>query len=156
MVQVAIALGSNLDQPHTHLHYAVERLGRMLGRFAASSFIDTVPEHGADQPTYLNAAARGDWPGTARALLNDLLTIERERGRVRTGERAPRTLDLDLILFGDAVIDEPGLVVPHPRFRERGFVLQPLAEIAPEMLDPLTGQSVAALYERWRNLGPCA
>lgn len=156
MVPVAIALGSNLDQPHTHLQYAVQRLGRMLGRFAASSFINTVPEHGADQPAYLNAAVRGDWPDTARALLDDLLTIEQERRRVRIGDRAPRTLDLDLILFGDAVIDEPGLVVPHPRFRQRGFVLQPLAEVAPDMVDPVTGQSVATLYERWKERSQCA
>ena len=81
----------------------------------------------------------------ARALLDALLGIESARGRLRPHPNAPRTLDLDLILFGDAVIDEPSLTVPHPRFRERRFVLEPLAEIAPELRDPVTGKTVADL-----------
>lgn len=156
MVQVAIALGSNLNQPHTHLQHAVGRLSALLGRFAVSSFIETAPEHGADQPTYLNAAACGDWPDSARSLLANLLAIEQERGRVRIEPGASRTLDLDLILFGNSVIDEPGLVVPHPRFRHRGFVLGPLAEIAPDMIDPVTHLRVATLYERWKEAAKCA
>jgi len=75
------------------------------------------------------------------------LTIERERGRERPYPGAPRTLDLGLILFGDAVIDEPGLVVPHPRFRERRFVLEPLAEIAPELVDPFSGSTIRELLD---------
>ncbi|MEW5982189.1 MAG: 2-amino-4-hydroxy-6-hydroxymethyldihydropteridine diphosphokinase [Acidobacteriota bacterium] len=156
MVEVAIALGSNLDQPHAHLQHAVRRLGVVLGRFAVSSFIETLPEHGADQPRYLNGAARGDWPGDARALLRELQAIEQERGRRRVRQGDSRTLDLDLILFGDAIIHEPGLVVPHPRFRRRGFVLRPLAEVAPEMVDPVTGLCVRALYEQWKEAGRCA
>ena len=81
----------------------------------------------------------------ARDLLARLLTIEEERGRERPYPNAPRSLDLDLILFGDATIDEPDLVVPHPRFRERRFVLEPLAEIAPDMKDPVTGKTVSEL-----------
>ena len=81
----------------------------------------------------------------ARDLLTRLLTIEEERGRERPYRNAPRSLDLDLILFGDATIDEPGLVVPHPRFRERRFVLEPLAEIAADMKDPVTGKTVSEL-----------
>ena len=82
---------------------------------------------------------------SARGLLDALLAIERERGRDRPFAGAPRTLDLDLVLFGDQVVNEPGLIVPHPRFRERRFVLEPLAEIAPEMIDPVTGKTVREL-----------
>ena len=79
------------------------------------------------------------------------MAIEAERGRERPFPGAARTLDLDLILFGDQIIDEPGLIVPHPRFRERRFVLEPLAEIAPEMVDPVTGQTVEELLAAMAN-----
>ena len=97
---------------------------------------------------FLNAAAVGQTSLTARGVLEALLAIEQERGRERPYARAPRTLDLDLILLGDIVLDEPDLVVPHPRFRERRFVLEPLAEIAPDLKDPATGSPVSALLSR--------
>jgi 2-amino-4-hydroxy-6-hydroxymethyldihydropteridine diphosphokinase len=100
------------------------------------------------QPVFLNAAAVGTCTTAARALLDALLTIEQERGRERPFPGAARTLDLDLILFGNARIDEPGLVVPHPRFRERRFVLRPLAEIAPDLVDPVTGKTMVELLHR--------
>lgn len=81
----------------------------------------------------------------ARELLEALMTIERERGRERPHRNAPRTLDLDLILLGDLVVNEPGLVLPHPRFRERRFVLDPLAEVAPDLRDPASGRTIADL-----------
>jgi 2-amino-4-hydroxy-6-hydroxymethyldihydropteridine diphosphokinase len=83
-------------------------------------------------------------------LLEALLALESARGRTRPARLAPRTLDLDLILYGRAVIDTPTLTVPHPRFRERAFVLQPLAEIAPDWIDPVTGRTVAALARSLR------
>ena len=83
----------------------------------------------------------------ARELLESLLAIENERGRERPYPNAPRSLDLDLLLLGDATIDEPGLIVPHPRFRERRFVLEPLAEIAPDMKDPVTGKTISELLK---------
>jgi 2-amino-4-hydroxy-6-hydroxymethyldihydropteridine diphosphokinase len=82
---------------------------------------------------------------TARALLELLLATEHRFGRVRPFERAPRTIDLDLILYGNHVINEPDLQVPHPRFRERRFVLEPLAELAPDWIDPVSGRTIAEL-----------
>lgn len=102
------------------------------------------------QPRFLNAAATG-WTGAAtpaRAVLDALLDIERARGRERPFRGAARTLDLDLLFFGDAIVEEPGLIVPHPRLRERRFVLEPLAEIAADLRDPVTGLTAAALLAR--------
>ena len=87
---------------------------------------------------------------TARQLLDSLLTIERERGRERPFPGAARTLDLDLVLYGDLVASDPALTVPHPRFRERLFVLEPLAEVAPDLVDPVSGLSIADLLNRIR------
>ena len=92
----------------------------------------------------------GETALTARELLNRLLAIEQD-GRMRPAPRAPRTLDLDLILYGDERMREPGLVVPHPRFRERLFVLEPLAELAPDWIDPVSGETVSALLQRARQ-----
>jgi 2-amino-4-hydroxy-6-hydroxymethyldihydropteridine diphosphokinase len=113
-----------------------------------SSLHETDPVGVGEQPQFLNAAAVGVTQLPPRALLERLLQIERDRGRERPFAGAPRTLDLDLILYGDEVIDEPGLRVPHPRFKQRRFVLRPLVEIAADWRDPETGCSVAALLER--------
>jgi 2-amino-4-hydroxy-6-hydroxymethyldihydropteridine diphosphokinase len=146
-VVAAVALGSNLGDRNAHLDHAISRLGDILDDLRVSRFYDTVPVGApGPQPLFLNAAAVGVTTMTAREVLGTLLAIEQERGRARPYQNAPRSLDLDLILFGDAVIDEPGLIVPHPRFRERRFVLEPLAEIAPDLRDPVTGQTVAALF----------
>jgi 2-amino-4-hydroxy-6-hydroxymethyldihydropteridine diphosphokinase len=145
-VVAAVALGSNLGDRIAHLNHAIARLQEFLGNLRVSRFYDTVPVGAAGpQPLFLNAAAVGKTPMPARELLEAMLAIEQERGRERPYQNAPRSLDLDLILYGDAVIDEPTLVVPHPRFRERRFVLEPLAEIAPDLKDPVTGGTVAAL-----------
>jgi 2-amino-4-hydroxy-6-hydroxymethyldihydropteridine diphosphokinase len=155
-VRAAIALGSNLDDREAHLSFAVAALGRLLQNLTMSSWIETDPVGVGEQPRFLNGAAVGDTTLTARELLDELLRIEVERGRVRgTGPLAlPRTLDLDLILYGDAVIDEPGLLVPHPRFRERLFVLEPLAEVAGDWIDPVTGLTVSALRSRLARRRP--
>jgi 2-amino-4-hydroxy-6-hydroxymethyldihydropteridine diphosphokinase len=96
----------------------------------------------------------GETSLTARELLERLLSIEREAGRRRDTAMAPRTLDLDVILFGEERIEEPGLVVPHPRFRERLFVLEPLAEVAPGWIDPATGKTISALLAERRAALP--
>ena len=146
MSRVAIALGSNLGDRRAHLEYAIDALALDLDDITISSFIETAPAGvGDEHGPYLNAVVVGRTRLPARDLLERLLEIEEERGRVRPYPMAPRTLDLDLILYGDEVIDESGLRVPHPQFRHRWFVLQPLAEIAPEMIDPVTGRMVAEL-----------
>ena len=149
MDRVAVALGSNLGDRVAHLNFAVAKLQSLLANLSVSRYHDTVPVGvSGPQPLYLNAAAVGDTSLSADALLKELLAIEAERGRIRPHLNAPRTLDLDLILFGSAVLDRPGLVVPHPRFRERRFVLEPLAEVAPALRDPVSGSTIAELLAR--------
>ena len=146
MTRVAIALGSNLGDREDYLRSALDALRSSIDRLRVSTFHDTAPVGVGPQPTFLNAAAVGETSISARALLDTLLAVERDLGRERPFPGAPRTLDLDLILYGDAIIDEaPSLIVPHPRFRERRFVLEPLAEIAPDWRDPITGQTVEEL-----------
>jgi len=146
MDRVAIALGSNLGDRRAHLDYAVARLQRVIPNLRVSRYYETDPVGvTGPQPAFLNAAAVGDTAASARDILSTLMDIERERGRERPFQNAARTLDLDLILLGSLVTDEDGLTVPHPRFRERLFVLEPLAEIAPELIDPVTGSTVAQL-----------
>ncbi len=148
MTRVAIALGSNVGDRQGHLLYAVERLGTVLADIRVSPFIETEPHEVAPQPSFLNGAIVGVTRLDARGLLDFLQQIERERGRERPHVGAPRTLDLDLILFDAEIIEQPGLRVPHPRFRERMFVLQPLSAIAPAMVDPVTGLTIEELLKR--------
>ena len=148
---VAIALGSNLGARRAHLDYATSRLGSLLEDLRVSSYVETDPVDVPDtQPRFFNAATIGQATLPARELLDVLLAIERERGRTRAFPGAARTLDLDLLLFGDQILNGPGLTVPHPRFRERLFVLAPLAEIAPGMIDPVTGRTIRELLTRAR------
>jgi 2-amino-4-hydroxy-6-hydroxymethyldihydropteridine diphosphokinase len=147
-IRVAIALGSNLGDRHAHLHQAIADLlsSATLTDLSVSSFIETLPVGvPGTQPPFINGALVGTTTLDARPLLEYLLTLERKLGRTRPYDRAPRTMDLDLILYGEQRINETGLIVPHPRFRERRFVLEPLAEIAPELCDPVTGRTVAEL-----------
>ena len=145
-VDVVVALGSNLGDRRTHLDWAVDHLRDRLSDFCVSSYIETEPVGVPDaQPPYLNAVVVGTTTTPAEALLAELLRLEGERGRVRQGHRAARTLDLDLILYGDLILDRADLTLPHPRFRERRFVLEPLVEIAPDVSDPVTGKTAREL-----------
>jgi len=149
---VAIALGSNLGDRRAHLVFGVSQLTLHLQNLRLSSIRETeaagVP---SPQPPYLNAVVVGETTLDAESLLSTLLSIECAAGRTRPAPLAPRTLDLDLIFFGDRVIDTSSLVVPHPRFRERRFVLEPLAEIASGWKDPVTGKTVGELLRQLRT-----
>jgi len=152
---VAIALGSNLGDRDAHLAFAVSRLSELLTDLRASTRHDTAPvDVDDDQPRYLNAAITGRTALSPRELLRAMQGIEAQQGRLRPYTNAPRTLDLDLILYGDQIIDDGHLTVPHPRFRQRAFVLAPLAEIGPSLVDPVTGLTVHALLERLPHLDP--
>lgn len=144
-MRVAIALGSNLGEREATLHQGVEALRGFLRQVRVSSFHTTAHVGLGDHPDYLNAAAVGETDLTAREILTRLLDIERTLGRVRTVQDAPRTIDLDLILYDGLITDEEGLVVPHPRFRQRRFVLAPLAEVAADWVDPVTGRTIDEL-----------
>ncbi|MCC6425378.1 MAG: 2-amino-4-hydroxy-6-hydroxymethyldihydropteridine diphosphokinase [Phycisphaerales bacterium] len=154
-----IALGSNLTSglgdPRSHIQAALDALARLDRSHlrAASTIIETDPIGPQDQPRYLNAVVAIDTTLEPRDLLDRLLEIERSRGRDRTREQrwGPRTLDLDLLLYGDLQIQEPGLIVPHPRLAERLFVLAPLEELAPDLVVPGLGQTVGQLAARRRS-----
>jgi 2-amino-4-hydroxy-6-hydroxymethyldihydropteridine diphosphokinase len=147
-IVVAVAIGSNLGDRAAHLSFARDRLSRLLTDLRVSSPLETEPVGvPGPQPAFVNAAAVGATDASASDLLSALLRIERDRGRERPFPGAARTLDLDLILYGDRIINDPDVVVPHPRFRERLFVLKPLGEIAPDLRDPVTGKRVADLLK---------
>jgi 2-amino-4-hydroxy-6-hydroxymethyldihydropteridine diphosphokinase len=137
MTVAYIGLGSNLGAREENLRAALERLGR-VGPLRVSRLRETEPVGVIDQPRFLNAAAELETDLGPRELLARLLEIERELGRERVAETrwGPRPIDLDLLVYGEEAIDEPGLTVPHPRLAERRFALEPLHELAPELRLP--------------------
>lgn len=149
--RAAVALGSNLGDRKSHLVHAVDRLGAVLSDVVVSAFIETVSESDPNDPPFLNGALVGTTRETPECLLATLLAIEAERGRERLYLGAPRTLDLDLVLVEHLTAELPALRLPHPRFRSRAFVLGPLADIEPGLVDPVSGMSVGELYERLRG-----
>lgn len=159
--EVHVGLGSNLGDRRANLAAALEAFPRhpeLAGRVElvrASLAYETDPVGPPGQGPYLNAAATVHTDLPPERLLAAFLDLERAAGRDRTTEprNGPRTLDLDLLLDGATVLDRPGLTLPHPRLRERGFVLIPLAEIAPGAIDPVTGESVQSLLLRLPSPG---
>src|SRR5262245_59393629 len=147
MAEAFIGLGANLGDPEDQVRRAFAALAGLPGtRLVASSpLYRSAPVGVGPQPDFVNAVARIETTLSARRLLEELLATEARFGRMRPSPGAPRTLDLDLLLYGQEVIDEPGLVVPHPRMHERAFVLAPLAEIAPEAAIPGKGRIQALL-----------
>jgi len=138
-----IALGSNLEDPMRQLRDGLAALAALPGTrlIASSSFYRSAPVGYRDQPDFVNAVAAIETPLDPHALLGALLRIERDHGRVRDFPNAPRTLDLDIVAYGNLSLAEAGLTIPHPRAHERAFVVVPLAEIAPEIELPGRGRA---------------
>lgn len=150
--RAAIGLGSNMGDRWAHLDAAyrgLSNLGTLVGR---SSFYETAPIGNTDQEWYLNAVTLLDTNLGPRRLLDVLLAIELTRGRVRTERWGPRTLDLDILLFGADAIDEPGLTIPHPEMPHRRFVLEPLVEVWPDATLP-DGTPISGFLEHVQDQG---
>jgi 2-amino-4-hydroxy-6-hydroxymethyldihydropteridine diphosphokinase len=142
---VYLSLGSNLGQRRKLLLAAIERLRRLGRVVSVSSVYETQPVEVTDQPWFLNCAVALEAKHPPEQLLNEILAIERDMGRERTRKKGPRKIDIDILVFGDRVVDSPELIIPHPAMHRRRFVLEPLAEIAPEACHPLLKKTVRAL-----------
>lgn len=145
MTEVFIALGSNLGDRPANLTAAIGALSPDVTILDRSAVYETDPQYVTNQPSFLNMVVRGETSLDPPGLLRRLKAIEAVLGRVRSRRFGPRLIDLDIIFYGDDVVEGPDLQVPHPRMAERGFVLAPLADIAPQKIHPLTGRSVAAM-----------
>lgn len=151
MAKVLVALGSNLGDRALMLERAVVELAalRATRLLRAATPIDTAPERPGDGGPFLNSAVVLETTLPPRALLEHLLDIEARLGRDRASPgRGPRVIDLDLILYEGEVREEPGLELPHPRFRERLFVLEPALQVGPDLVDPVTGRTIRELHAR--------
>lgn len=145
-----VGLGSNLGERETLIRLALDDIARLpetrLTR--VSSLYDTEPVGEVEQPNFLNAVAQIDTGLAPRQLLWNLQLVERRLGRTRTRRWGPRTIDLDVLLFGDAIVDEPDLKIPHPELTRRAFVLVPLTELDPMRVHPVTGETLVAHLSR--------
>ena len=142
-----LSLGSNLGDREAQLREAIRRLGELGEVKRVSSFYETEPVEFTDQPWFVNCAVEFDTQLPADELLENLLKIEQQMGRVRNQPKGPRNIDIDLLLYDQKVIRGPHLKVPHPAMQERRFVLEPLAEIAPELMHPVLKKSVAEMLK---------
>jgi 2-amino-4-hydroxy-6-hydroxymethyldihydropteridine diphosphokinase len=152
-VRAYVGLGANLGDRESTIRRAVRLLGETPGvdPVAVSTLRETESWGPVEQPAYLNGVVEVETELAPQALLGVLLDVERRLGRVRAERWGPRTIDLDLLIHGDAVVDEPGLTLPHPHLHERRFVLEPLAELAPDAVVPRRGTVADLLRELGRE-----
>lgn len=140
--RVYLALGSNVGDRERHLQQAVEQLAGVMRLLRASSTYETKPMYVTDQPNFLNLVLEAETDSFPRMLLRRTKAIEQDLGRGPGIRNGPRTIDIDILFFGRFVIETPDLAIPHPRLAERRFVLEPLAELAPELRHPVTKKTV--------------
>lgn len=144
---VYLSLGSNVGDRTGNLNAAIDRL-RAFGDVAAvSSFYETEPVEFTEQPWFLNCVVKLNTERTPEQLLAGILDIEQQLGRRRGPQKGPRSIDLDILLFGDSIVKAPGLTIPHPAMHERRFVLEPLAEIAPDLCHPVLKRTARELLD---------
>jgi len=144
---VYLSLGSNIGDREAHLREAIRRLESAGKLRSVSSIYETEPVEFTDQPQFLNCAVALETSSTPEQLMLQLLTIEKAMGRQRIQKKGPRTIDLDILLFEDEVIATPVLTIPHPAMQYRRFVLEPLAEVAPDAMHPVLRKTVRELLE---------
>lgn len=144
---VYLSLGSNLGDREANLRAAIEKLGEFGNIAAISSFYETEPVEVTAQPWFLNCAVKLDTEKMPRQLISAILALEQSMGRQRKQQKGPRTIDIDVLLFGSSVIEIPSLTIPHPHLHERRFVLEPLAEIAPDARHPIYKRSMRELRD---------
>jgi 2-amino-4-hydroxy-6-hydroxymethyldihydropteridine diphosphokinase len=154
MTQVLISIGSNKNIPQLQIETAFSKIDQRFDNVSMSSLYLTEPVGGIPQDSFLNAAIRLDTQLNAHELLQFLMDLEHQAHRNRAQEisNGPRSLDLDIILFGSDILSEADLEIPHPRFRDRRFVLEPMQEIAPESIDPISQKSISQLLEECTDM----
>src|SRR5216683_5068048 len=145
--RVYLSLGANVGDRAANLNAAIDRMGALGKVTAVSSFYETEPVELTAQPWFLNCALELETEKMPRQLLAGILKIEKEMGRQRVQKKGPRTLDIDILLFGNSIIQTKGLTIPHRAMHERRFVLEPLAEIAPEARHPVIKRTVRELRD---------
>lgn len=144
---VYLSLGSNLGDREANLRTAVEKLKQIGNPIAVSSFYETEPVEVTSQPWFLNCAVKLDTEKMPRQLIAAILALEQEMGRQRKQKKGPRTIDIDILLFGSSIIEIPSLTIPHPKLHERRFVLEPLTEIAPDARHPVFKRTIRELRD---------
>lgn len=145
--QVYLSLGSNIGDRAAHLRSAIDRLKRLGTVVMVSSFYETEPVELTTQPWFLNCALRLDTERTPEELLREILALEQEMGRQRRQSKGPRTIDIDILLFGELILQSEALSIPHPAMQERRFVLEPLSQIAPRAMHPVVKKTVSELRD---------